>query len=113
MDSTIALERTCLQTFQAKSISPHSASVGLRSVTTCISVRSSRPMSRSWISRPPMTRLMSRSATLTPRRSPSSRMRMFGLVESSSSASSVNDGAMMTSQNCFSSASANAASTRG
>ena len=109
--STIALERTCLQTFQANSISPHSASVGLRSVTTSISVRSSRPMSRSWTSRPPMTRLRSRSAMLTRRRSPSSRMRMFGLLESSSSASSVNCGAMMTSQNCFSSASANGAST--
>ena len=31
--STIAFERTCLHTFQANSSSPHSASVGLRSVT--------------------------------------------------------------------------------
>ena len=87
--STIALERTCLQTFQPNSISPHSASVGLRSVTTSISERSSRSMSRSWTSRPPMTRLRSRSAMLKRRRSLSSRMRMFGLDSSSSSASSV------------------------
>ncbi len=79
LESTIALERTCLQTFQANSISPHSASVGLRSVTTSIAERSSRSMSRSCTSRPPMTRLRSRSAMLTRRRSLSSRMRIFGL----------------------------------
>ena len=59
--STIALERTCLQTFQAKSISPHSASVGLRSVTTCISERSSMSRSRSCTSMPPMTCFISGS----------------------------------------------------
>src|SRR3954447_381923 len=105
-DSTIAFERTCLQTFQANSISPHSASDGLRSVTTSISERSSRSMSRSWISRPPITRLMSRSPTFSRRRSPSWRMRMFGLVASSASASSVYDGAIRTSANCLVSASA-------
>ena len=90
--STIALERTCLQTFQPNSISPHSASVGLRSVTTSISERSSRSMSRSCTSSPPITRLRSRSAMLKRRRSLSSRMRMFGLDSSSSSASSVKRG---------------------
>jgi hypothetical protein len=38
--STIALDLTCLQTFQAKSSSPHSASVGRAAVTTSISARS-------------------------------------------------------------------------
>ena len=64
--STIAFERTCLHTLQANSSSPHSASVGLRSVTTCISSRVSGPTSRSWISIPPRTRLRSCSVTRRP-----------------------------------------------
>ena len=66
LESTIAFERTCLQTFQANSISPHSRSVGLRSVTTSIAERSSRSMSRSCTSRPPITRLRSRSRDVQP-----------------------------------------------
>ena len=80
LDSTIALERTCLHTRQANSISPHSASVGWRSVTTSISARSSRSRSRSCTSRPPMTWLERRARRCrSGRRSSSSRMRMFGL----------------------------------
>jgi hypothetical protein len=87
-ESTIALERTCLHTFQANPISLHSCSVGRRWVTTCISERSSMSMSRSWTSRPPITRLVSRSDTLMARRSLSSSTRRLGLPASTSSASS-------------------------
>src|SRR5581483_9941722 len=43
--STIAFDRTCLHTFHANDSSFHSASVGRRSVTTCMSARSSRSAS--------------------------------------------------------------------
>src|SRR5215217_6572271 len=109
--STIAFERTCLHTFQANSISPHSASDGLRSLTTSISERSSRSMSRSWTRSPPITRLTSHSVMFMRRRSLSSRMRRFGLVASASTASSVKRGASTTSTNCSRSAAASSRST--
>ena len=54
---------------------------------------------------------MSRSAMLTRRRSPSSRIRRFGLRHRISTASSLNRGAIRTSRNWPDSASASSAST--
>ncbi|MEJ7716611.1 MAG: hypothetical protein WKF31_01100 [Thermoleophilaceae bacterium] len=85
---TIAFERTCLHVFHANSSSPHSASLGLRSVTTCISSRGSMSWSRSWTRSPPRTRRMSCSLTGVRRRSRSSRMRTLSLWRSTSQASS-------------------------
>ena len=79
---TIALDLTCLQTRQANESCCHSASVGRRSVTTCISERSSRSKSRSWTSRPPITWRRWGSIMLGIRRSWSSRIRVLGFSAS-------------------------------
>ena len=82
------LDLVCLHTRQAKESCCHSASVGRRSVTTCISERSSRSKSRSWTSRPPITWRRCGSIMLGIRRSWSSRMRVLGFSAITDSASS-------------------------
>ena len=86
--STIAFEVTCLQTRHAKSqVAPLGLSTARR-VTTSIPSRPSTSESRSWTSRPPSTRLKSRSDGSTARRSRSCRIRVAGLRVSASSAAS-------------------------
>ena len=89
LERTIALELTCLQTRQAKSISLHSASVGWRSDTTCISERSSESRSRSCTSSPPSTWRIAGSPVSGTRRSSSCRTRAFGRSVMTSSAPGV------------------------
>ena len=73
-DSTIAFERTCLHTRIANSSSPHSSSVGLRSVDDLHLARAPPcPVSRSCTRMPPRTRLMSCSVTGMRRAAPGSR----------------------------------------
>ena len=84
---TIAFEVTCLQTRQAKSRSPQTASSGLPA-TASIPSRSATSQSRSWTSRPPRTRLRSRSDASALRRSRSLRIRIDCFCTSASSATS-------------------------
>src|SRR3954466_4051735 len=86
--STIAFERTCLQTRQAKTKSAHSCSVGSRLVTTSISSRPSPTRSRSCTSRPPVTWRISFSPSSGMRRSWSSSRRTSCLALRTSSAPS-------------------------
>ena len=72
---TIAFERTCLQTFQAKTMSRHSSSLGSPPVSTVIPSRSLATPSSSWTSMPPRTRFMSTSLRAV-RCSVSSRIRI-------------------------------------
>ena len=72
--STIAFDETCLQTRQAKRTSSHASSATSPQATLIVS-RSCVSASRSCTSRPPRTRLKSRSPGVSLRRSPSCRMR--------------------------------------
>ena len=84
---TIAFEPTCLHTRHAKTRSPQISSVGDPQATS-IPSRSSTSQSRSCTSRPPSTRLTSRSPRANPRRSRSWRILIASLRRSASSAAS-------------------------
>src|SRR3954452_5040471 len=96
---TIAFDHTCLQTRHANSASPHCSSL-TEPQTTLMPSRSSTSESRSCTSRPPSTRLYSRSPAVTPRRSRSTRRRVLGMAVSAVNASSAISGASSTSTNC-------------
>ena len=107
---TIAFERTCLHTRQAKTRSPHCCSSGAPATTVQPS-RSSISASASCTSTPPSTRFSPRCCALGRRRSRSTRMRVPCFRPSASSAASAYPGANRTSTNCAASFSPSAAST--
>ena len=95
---TIALDFTNFATFQQNSASFHSRSLGWRCVTTLRFSSLTIPKSRSCTNKPPLTRLKS-SAGLASCHSPQANTRTLGLVAKIGRASSLIEGAIMTSTN--------------
>ena len=96
----MALDLTNLATFQAKARSRISCSEGTRSETTVRSSRVTVPRSRSWTSRPPVTRLRSWAGAIWPGQlALTSSRRTFFFSATMAWASSLTPGAMITSTN--------------
>ena len=96
----MAFDFTNFTTFHAKRRSRISVSVGARRVTTSMSPAATAPVSRSWTSSPPATRLKSNDACGAPGSSPHSSTRTFSFAANGASAAAPTRGAMTTSTNC-------------